>query len=61
MHKQLTTNQTWRPGVNHLNTFEAVHPAGLIQTKRLFGENTQLANECVRESDLIILKLMNIW
>ena len=61
MNKELTINTPWKPGVNHLNTFEAVHFAGLIQTKSLCGENTQLANESVKAADLAILKMLNIW
>ena len=60
-------NQPWKPGESQLNAFEAVDipkdSTVIFQTRPLLGQSglSEQANECIKATDLIILKMLGVW
>jgi len=64
---KLVTHKLWAPGKSQLNAFEAVDipkdSTVVFQTRPLLGQSglSEQANECIKATDLIILKMLEIW
>ena len=60
MSQELLIPQPWKPGVSQLAAFELVDEIGKFQTRNRHGDTVR-AIDAVKASDLIILKMMEIW